>query len=359
MHREIVAHLLAHLVPRFGDENLLPGVSKPRGRLRLSPAQVLVAIRAYEVATWALQMSRRLQPRALPRRPGGRPRRYSDMSILLMAVVQALWRKSYRQIVDWVAVDAALAQALGLSGQPGQPQVISQGQYWTRRQALGLWPFLFFFLGLAAQLIRLGVLTGTALVVDSTLLQAWRHEDPDAAWVSYARRRAVWGYKVHVVLCRTSQLPLLVAVTPANVHDSVVGWLLVGLVALLFRLKTWVVYADAAYFDRRFFGVVTRLVGAHPAVDYNPRRRGKRQLTTFFFIGQWRRLVLGPRSAVERHFAWVKRYFGLKYFQCYTWARVSQYVLLTYIAVLAVALAAQRYQRPDLLRRRSMVLAHV
>jgi len=33
--------------------------------------------------------------------------------------------------------------------------------------------------------------------------------------------------------------------------------------------------------------------------------------------------------------------------------------LLTYIAVLAVALAAQRYERPELVRSRSMVLAHV
>ena len=55
------------------------------------------------------------------------------------------------------------------------------------------------------------------------------------------------------------------AVTPANVHDSVVGWLWVGLVALLFRLPPWVVYADAVSFDRRFFRVVTQWVGAHPA----------------------------------------------------------------------------------------------
>jgi len=54
-----------------------------------------------------------------------------------------------------------------------------------------------------------------------------------------------------------------------------------------------------------------------------------------------------------------QRYFGLKDFQGDTLARVTQGVLLTHIAVLAVALAAQRYQRPDLLRRRGMVLAHV
>jgi len=88
-------------------------------------------------------------------------------------------------------------------------------------------------------------------------------------------------------------------------------------------------YADAASFDRRFFRMVTQWVGAHPAVDYHPRRRGKQQWTTPFFIGPWRRPVLGPRGAIERHFARLKRHFRLKDFQGDTLARVTQDVLLT------------------------------
>ena len=57
-----------------------------------------------------------------------------------------------------------------------------------------------------------------------------------------------------------------------------------------------------------------------------------------------------PRPDIERHFAWMKCYIGLKYFQCYTWMRVTQYVLLIYAAALAVALASYRYQRPELSR---------
>ena len=68
--------------------------------------------------------------------------------------------------------------------------------------------------------------------------------------------------------------------------------------------------------------------------------------------------VLGPRSAIERHYAWAKRYFGLKYFQCYTLMRVTQFILLTYIVIAAVAVAAGRYQRPDLVRSHGQVLAH-
>ena len=127
--------------------------------------------------------------------------------------------------------------------------------------------------------------------------------------------------------------------------------------AVLYGFRVLVVYADAAYFDRRFFRVVQEILGAHAAVDYTVHRAGKRKLATLFFLGQWRRLVITPRSAIERHFAWMKRYFGLKYFQCYSWLRVTQFVLLTYSAALAVALAAQRHQRPELIRRRAMVLA--
>ena len=100
-------------------------------------------------------------------------------------------------------------------------------------------------------------------------------------------------------------------------------------------------------------------MGAHAAIDYNLRKAGKRKLATLDFLEQWQRLVTAPRTAIERHFAWVKRYFGLKYFLCFTLVRVMQYVQLTYIAVLSVALAAERYQRPDLHRRRWMVLAHL
>ena len=80
--------------------------------------------------------------------------------------------------------------------------------------------------------------------------------------------------------------------------------------------------------------MVTQILHAHPAIQYNLRRQGKRKLVTRFFAEQWRRLVTTPRTAIERHFAWMKRYFGLKDFQCSTLWRVTQFVFLTYIASL-------------------------
>ena len=344
-------NLLQRIVPQV---DLAPLAGKQTGKLRLSPIQLLMAIQAERLADWALFMAHRLRPLALPRAPGGRPQQYRDRSILLMALVQIVWRKSYDQIVDYVATHPDLALALGFT-----QGSICKGRYWERRSALGLLPFLFFFLGLVGQLIRLGVITGQALIVDSTLLAAWYQADPGASWQRYAGKKAVFGYKVHAVLCQASTLPVFVLVTPAHVHDSLVGWFIVLVAAILYGFRVLVVYADAGYFDRRFFRVVQEILRAHPAVDYNLRRAGKRKLATLFFLEQWRRLVIIPRSDIERHFAWMKRYFGLKYFQCYSWMRVTQCVLLTYSAALAVALAAQRYQRPELIRRRAMVLAQM
>ncbi len=88
------------------------------------------------------------------------------------------------------------------------------------REAVRGLPFLFFFLGLAGQLVRLGVISAKELIVDSTLLRAWYRDDPDASWQKYAAKKALFGYKVHRVLCHQVDLPVFVLVTAAHVHDS-------------------------------------------------------------------------------------------------------------------------------------------
>jgi transposase len=348
----IIECLEGAIIKRVPLFDLSPISGKSHGKLKLSPEQLLRVIHGRVLALWALTISQRFTSPRLKRGPGGRPPSYADCSILLMAVVQTVWRKSYEQIIDHVKSNPSLAEALGFSGQS-----ISQGQYWERRMALGVLPFFFFFLGLVAQLIRLGVVTGRELIVDSSLLPAWYGQDPGATWQKYAKKAAVFGYKVHTVLCRQADLPVFILITPAHVHDSQVGWFVILMASVIYGFRVLVVYADSAYFDRRMFKVVHDFLHAHPAINYNLRRAGKRKLATPFFLEQWKRLVIYPRTDIERHFAWMKRYFGLKYFQCFTLLRVTQFVLLTYSAALAVALASERYQRPVFHRSRASVLA--
>lgn len=139
-----------------------------------------------------------------------------------------------------------------------------------------------------------------------------RPVDPDANW-SFPKpwKGSVWGYKVHTLLCRWSQLPIMFLVTPANRHDSPVTMALLALAVLCFGFSITLVRADAAYFTTALMWFIRSVLNASFVIDYNLRRKSKRFLATLFFIDQWR-FHLRPRATIERHFAWAKRYFGLR-----------------------------------------------
>jgi hypothetical protein len=131
--------LLQKTVP---EVDLAPLAGRQTGKLRLSPEQLLSVIHALVLAEWALALARRLRPSALPGGPGGKPQQNHDCSILLMALVQTVWQKSYEQIVDYVATHETLTIALGFTQRmpTGRLRTISKGHYWERRAALGLCP---------------------------------------------------------------------------------------------------------------------------------------------------------------------------------------------------------------------------
>src|SRR5262249_2585365 len=155
--------------------DLSPLPSRARGRLWLAPETFLRAIHAPNLASWALELARCLRPPALPRGPGGRPALYRDETVLLLSVVQTAWRLSYSEVVDYLASHDALADTIGCPPRQldGTRRSISQSQYWERRQALGVLPLVFFFLALVALLMRVGLISGRELLVDSTRLRAW------------------------------------------------------------------------------------------------------------------------------------------------------------------------------------------
>ena len=225
-------------------------------------------------------------------------------------------------------------------------------------RVLGLLPFFLFFIGLVWQLIRQGVVQGHDLTLDSSILKAWLHEDPDAAWSFHTRwRPSIFGYKIHTLLDNHYDLPVMFLVTPANRNDCLWAIPLLVMAVALYGFQVWVVRADAAYFTRKIVNFISDVLGAVPLVDYNVRRRN-RQLVDPVLLRAWNTLM-GLRSDIERHFAWAKRYFGLKYFQMGRQAGVWRYCCCTYIAMLSVALAAARCDRLDLLRSRSKILAWV
>jgi hypothetical protein len=206
-------------------------------------------------------------------------------------------------------------------------------------------------------LIRLGVIGGRDVIVDATTQQVWFHTDDEAAWsFPKAGKGSVWGYKVHTLLCRHAQLPLLFLVTPANRQESLCAIPLLTLAVAFYGLSFTIVRADAGYFTYPILDFIRTVLGAGFMIDYNLRRKGKRFLATRFFVNQWR-FHLRPRSTIERHFAWAKRYFGLESARWAGLVAAYQHTALVYSTMLAVAILAHRFQRPELATSPTRVLA--
>jgi len=330
--------------------------------LWVDPVALITILNGWALAEWAIQTAQRMQFWVLPKPPGpGAPQTYRDESVLLTSLVAAAWRLSFERITEWLCRYDALAQAMGYEqfDRTGRRRTISQAQYSRRLRELGLLPYFVVFVALVTALLRMGLIKGWDLIIDSSLLAAWYHRDPDASWSwPSAYRGRIFGYKVHTILCRWSYLPLLFTVTPANCSDGPLAIPLFAAVVLLYHLRIYIVRADAAYFNYAFLAFVRNVLHASVNVDYNLRRQGKRFLATLFFTQQWHDLM-GPRSNIERHFAWLKRYFGLKYFRVQGYLAVTQFVFRVYIAALMVAFVAARYQRPELATSRLKVLAFV
>ena len=334
------------------DLSQLP--AKLSNRLWVSPEEFLIVTSAPVLAQWALAVSGLWRP-GLPEPKGGRGPKpvYLDGSVLLVALVQVAWQMGYEEVIDYFRGHPRAAQIAGFP----TGRVISIGQYWERRRALGVLPFWLLFIGFVGQLVYLGVIKGTDVILDATTLQAWFRVDPEANW-SFPKpwKGSVWGYKVHTLLCRWSQLPIMFLVTPANRQDAPFAIALLSLAVVCFGFSITLVRADAGYFSTSIMWFIRSVLQASFVIDYNLRRQGKRFLATLFFIDQWR-FHLRPRAIIERHFAWAKRYFGLEKAHWLGLVAAYQHTALVYATMLAVALIAHRYQRPELAGSRTRVLA--
>ncbi len=322
-------------------------------RLWVTPGELVQTTQALVLGEWAVSV--RVGASAtlpMPVRRGPKTV-YRDSSILVMALIQVAWQMSYEEVVDYLRTHPATAQAIGFSAE----RVIGVSQYWMRRRALGLLPFWLLFVALAWQLIRLGIVMGRDVILDATTQRVWFHADPEAAW-SFPKpgKGSTWGYKVHTLLCRHSQLPILFLVTPANRQESQFAIPLLTLAVALYGLSYTLVRADAGYFTKAILNFIHTVLCASSMIDYNLRRQGKRFLATRFFSSQWR-FHLRPRATIERHFAWAKRYFGLENARWGGLVAAYQHTALVYSTMLAVALIAHRYQPPELANSRTRVLA--
>jgi hypothetical protein len=309
----------------------------------------------------AVRLARRSCPPMLPAGPGGRPRRYREESLLLLALLRTLWRLSYQDLHDWLVAWPALAWACGLPADVhGRPYVPSASQQCRRAAQAGAPPCECLLVVLVRLARHWRLISGRDLIVDSAPILAWRRRDPDAA-VGHAphhhARPLLLGYRVHTLLCRGSGLPLLFFLAPANGHDAPFARPLLAGAVRLYGLRPRVIRLDAGYWGLRLVAWIHTVLGAVAVVPWNAKRQKNRSCLP----PTWTAEELGKRGSIERFFGRVFSLFGLFRLQrppLAGWSAVARCVALTYAATIVVGLAAQQAGRPDLIRSPKRVLAH-
>ena len=304
-------------------------------------------LRLIEFAQQVLSWSTRMRP-ALPKGPGGHPLEYASATVLVTLLVMSVWQLSPETMVKRLCRWDELARVCGY--EPGR--VISSSQLRRRRDQLGIWVYFLTFWALVGVLIRQGVLLGRDWVIDSTIIDAFSRNDQQAGW-SFSKR---FGYKVHMLICRDSLLPIFFLLSPANRNDAPWAIPLMTIALQLFALPVEVVRADAAYFTKAILIFVRDVLRAVPIIDVNPRKAGKRALATPEWIAAYRR-QRGKRGYIERFFAVLKRYFRLNELPGVGLQVAYRHVFEICISALLVAWCAHHYGRPDLTHARSRLLA--
>ncbi len=309
--------------------------------------QLVNQLRLLSLARLIVFFANRVRP-TLSAGPGGRPVTYCDESILVAILVMSLWQLSAESMVRRLKRWPELASACGFA--PGK--VISASQLRRRRDSLGIWVYFVTFCVLVAILIRRGVILGRDWVIDSTIIDAFSSSDAGANW-SFSKR---FGYKVHMLICRDSLLPLMVLVSPANANDAPWAPRLMALAHGLFALPVSVVRADAAYYTQAVVGFIVDVLRAVPKVVFNPRKAGKKAIVTLEWVANYRQ-DRGKRGYIERFFAVLKRYHRLNELQRMGLWAAYRHACEVCFAVLLIAWLADHLGRPDLIHARSRLLA--
>lgn len=310
----------------------------------------------------AVRLARRRCPPPLPAGPGGRPRVYTEESLLLVALLRTLWRLSYQDVHDWLVAWPVLALACGLPcDAAGQVCVPSPAQQCKRAQRIRAPPDEMLMVVLVHLARHTCLIGGRDVLIERAPLVAWRRRDPDAA-VGHAPhhypRPLLRGYRVHTLLCRGSGLPIRFLLSPANVHDAPLARPLLEGAVRLYGLRPRIVRLDAGYWGLRLIAWIHTTLGAVAVVPWNPKRQQNRTCLP----PTWTAEELGKRASIERFFGRVFSLFSpfrLQRPPLAGWTAVETRVALTYAATLVVGLAAQQAGRLDLIRSPTRVLAHV
>src|SRR6266581_7019600 len=162
------------MLPIVKEQAPVPPPSFQRAQARLSRAlhidalTLVTTLHLLTLCRLAVRLAHRRCPPPLPAGKGGRPRSYSEESLLLISLLRTLWRLSYQDMHDWLKSWPALALACGLPlGHDGRPRIPSPSQQCKRSQAAGApLPEALFVLSVLTA-IRRRLIGARDLIIDS------------------------------------------------------------------------------------------------------------------------------------------------------------------------------------------------
>ncbi len=108
----------------LNSEAPVPPPAYQRAQARLGPAlhidalALVTTLHLLTLCRLAVRLAHRRCPPPVSAGPGGAPRIYSEVSLLLLALLRTLWRLSYEDLRDWLHDWPALALAAQQADRP-------------------------------------------------------------------------------------------------------------------------------------------------------------------------------------------------------------------------------------------------
>jgi len=278
------------------------------------------------------------------------------ISMLKAQVLKYLWRvPSDRRLALLLKRNRKAAKACGF-----KQKTPSHGLFTQFRSRLGGDGYDKVFSLLLEQLLKRGAIKGEVVALDGTAIKAYSQRsldnktgksDPEAR-VGRARRGFILGYKVHMVCCTGSELPLAFTVAPCNMNEKCFTKPLLE--------KLWgcgvcfeTVLADAQY-DSSKVRETVRMFGAEAIIPYRRSSRIKNGLKVGrdFVVHGAKRLVslFRKRVSVERLFGRAKEWLLLDHLRVKGLEQAFIHACLSFSAMLVVALTAVKQHKPQLIR---------
>lgn len=188
------------------------------------------------------------------------------------------------------------------------------------------------------------------VAIDSSDLKAWsnggklrkgKHSDEDAGWCvkkdTSNKKKYVWGYKIHALVCAKYELPIAVDTTPGNLNDSRKATPLLQQARYTNgHFQPQYVLADKGYSSRKIRMAIRWQYGSYPIIAVNASH--KKEMERVQMDDEWLR-IYQRRQAVERFFGRMKAHRRLNDIRWRGKMKVRVHVLLAVIVQCARALA--------------------